>query len=183
MEGRESVFVIGATNRPDMIDPAMLRPGRLDKLLYVPLPSTSQRVSILKTIGRKFPVDATVDFTLLGSDVRLEGFSGADLAAVLREASLTALKLVYSSKSKSELEEFERFTASILDKDDGTTDNNNNSSSITEHQNSGLTDLPTIQTQHFDVALAKVKPSVSSIDRLQYEQFHRELHDDDVVRG
>lgn len=56
LEERTGVFVIAATNRPDIIDPAMLRPGRLDKLLYVPLPSISDRHSILKTITKKLPL-------------------------------------------------------------------------------------------------------------------------------
>jgi ribosome biogenesis ATPase len=61
LEDRRNVFVIAATNRPDIIDPAMLRPGRLDKLLYVPLPSKDDRFSILETITRDKPLDSKVD--------------------------------------------------------------------------------------------------------------------------
>ncbi|KAL0483477.1 ribosome biogenesis ATPase [Acrasis kona] len=61
VEGRRNVYVIAATNRPDIIDPAMLRPGRLDKLLYVPLPNESERSSILVTSARKTPLDVDVD--------------------------------------------------------------------------------------------------------------------------
>jgi ribosome biogenesis ATPase len=57
LEDRTGVFVIAATNRPDIIDPAMLRPGRLDKLLYVPLPSKDDRYSILKTCTKSVPLD------------------------------------------------------------------------------------------------------------------------------
>ena len=56
LEDRRDVFVIAATNRPDIIDPAMLRPGRLDKLLYVPLPNKEDKYSILKTLTRKVPI-------------------------------------------------------------------------------------------------------------------------------
>ncbi|RLN13978.1 hypothetical protein BBO99_00008128 [Phytophthora kernoviae] len=70
LDGRRNVFVIAATNRPDIIDPAMLRPGRLDKLLYVPLPQASERLQILKTITA----------------------NGADLSALVREAGITALR-------------------------------------------------------------------------------------------
>lgn len=56
LDERKDVFVIAATNRPDIIDPAMLRPGRLDKLLYVPLPTKDDRHQILRTITRKIPV-------------------------------------------------------------------------------------------------------------------------------
>jgi len=56
LDERRDVFVIAATNRPDIIDPAMLRPGRLDKLLYVPLPNKDDRLSILKTVTRRLDV-------------------------------------------------------------------------------------------------------------------------------
>jgi ribosome biogenesis ATPase len=56
LDERRDVFVIAATNRPDIIDPAMLRPGRLDKLLYVPLPTNEDRFSILQTITRSLPI-------------------------------------------------------------------------------------------------------------------------------
>jgi len=61
LEERVGVFVIAATNRPDIIDPAMLRPGRLDKLLYVPLPNSDDRLSILKTCCRKVPMAPGID--------------------------------------------------------------------------------------------------------------------------
>ena len=61
LEERVGVFIIAATNRPDIIDPAMLRPGRLDKLLYVPLPTPDDRISILKTTVKKVPLADNVD--------------------------------------------------------------------------------------------------------------------------
>jgi ribosome biogenesis ATPase len=92
LEARNATFLIAATNRPDMIDPAMLRPGRLDKLLYVPLPPPDGRVAILKTLTRRTPIapDVRVDQIALGRSC--EGFSGADLAALVREACVAALK-------------------------------------------------------------------------------------------
>ncbi len=61
LEERGDVFIIAATNRPDIIDPAMLRPGRLDKLLYVPLPTKEDRHQILNTLIRGLPVHEDVD--------------------------------------------------------------------------------------------------------------------------
>ena len=61
LDERIGVFIIAATNRPDIIDPAMLRPGRLDKLLYVPLPTAEDRISILKTCVSKVPLSEDVD--------------------------------------------------------------------------------------------------------------------------
>ena len=92
LEERRGVFVIAATNRPDIIDPAMLRPGRLDKLLYVPLPTKDDRYNILKTICRKVPIGQDVDLVKIAYDQHCEGYSGADLSALVREAQLSALK-------------------------------------------------------------------------------------------
>ncbi|KAH7470585.1 hypothetical protein PRIC1_001522 [Phytophthora ramorum] len=76
LDGRRNVFVMAATNRPDIIDPAMLRPGRLDKLLYVPLPRASERHQILKTISAKCAMAPSVQLESIAADPRCEGFSG-----------------------------------------------------------------------------------------------------------
>jgi ribosome biogenesis ATPase len=86
LEDRKGVFVIAATNRPDIIDPAMLRPGRLDKLLYVPLPTKDDRFSILKTVTKSLPLDKEVNLRLISHSEHCDGFSGADLSALVREA-------------------------------------------------------------------------------------------------
>ncbi|ETM53325.1 hypothetical protein L914_03191, partial [Phytophthora nicotianae] len=98
LDGRRNVFVIAATNRPDIIDPAMLRPGRLDKLLYVPLPQASERHQILKTISSKCALAPSVQLEAIAADPRCEGFSGADLSALVREAGITALRKTDFSK-------------------------------------------------------------------------------------
>lgn len=92
LDSRRNVFVIAATNRPDIIDPAMLRPGRLDKLLYVSLPVASDRLSILKTLTKKSRIDPQVSLSDVAHDPRCEGFSGADLSALVREAGIAALR-------------------------------------------------------------------------------------------
>jgi len=84
------VIVVGATNRPELIDPALLRPGRLERLVYVPPPDAEARTEILKAAGRNIPFAAEVDLAELGT--QLEGYSAADCAAVLREAALTAMR-------------------------------------------------------------------------------------------
>eukprot|EP00884_Botryococcus_braunii_P008199 jgi/Botrbrau1/17380/Bobra.0491s0001.1 len=90
--GALGVYVVAATNRPDIIDPALLRPGRLDKALYVPLPGAEARAQILRTLARKTPLAADVDLGALAADPRTDGFSGADLGALLREAAVAVLK-------------------------------------------------------------------------------------------
>jgi len=92
LEERRGVFVIAATNRPDIIDPAMLRPGRLDKLLYVPLPTKEDRYSILKTVCRKVPIGPDVDLKKVAYDNHCEGYSGADISALVREAQMGTLR-------------------------------------------------------------------------------------------
>ncbi|TKY54525.1 Cell division control protein 48-like C [Spatholobus suberectus] len=91
-EERSDVFVIGATNRPDVIDRALLRPGRFGRPLYIPLPSPDQRVLILKALARKSHVDASTDLSAIGRSEACENMSGADLALLMNEAKMTTIK-------------------------------------------------------------------------------------------
>lgn len=90
MNAKKNVFVIGATNRPDQIDPALLRPGRLDQLIYIPLPDESSRFSILKATLRKSPVSKDVDLPYLAKSTH--GFSGADLTEICQRACKLAIR-------------------------------------------------------------------------------------------
>jgi ribosome biogenesis ATPase len=92
VENRSQVYVIAATNRPDMIDPAMLRPGRLDKLLYVELPTPAERLDILTKLSKKTPLAADVSLKEIAEDPRCEGLSGADLASLVRESAVASLR-------------------------------------------------------------------------------------------
>ncbi|MUL66450.1 ATPase [Mycobacterium sp. CBMA 234] len=84
------VVVVGATNRPDLIDPALLRPGRLEKLVFVEPPDADARREILRTAGKSIPLAADVDLGELADE--LDGYSAADCVALLREAALTAMR-------------------------------------------------------------------------------------------
>ena len=90
MGAKKNVFIIGATNRPDIIDPAILRPGRLDQLIYIPLPDELSRLSILKSNLRKTPVSKDVGLEYIGKMTK--GFSGADLTEICQRAVKLAIR-------------------------------------------------------------------------------------------
>lgn len=84
------VVVLGATNRPDLIDPALLRPGRLERRVFVEPPDAAARREILRTAAKSIPLSADVDLDNIAAE--LDGFSAADCVALLREAALTAMR-------------------------------------------------------------------------------------------
>ncbi|WP_373190908.1 AAA family ATPase [Mycobacterium marinum] len=90
IEPLRDVVVLGATNRPDLIDPALLRPGRLERLVFVEPPDAEARLEILRTAGKSIPLSADVDLDEVAAG--LDGYSAADCVALLREAALTAMR-------------------------------------------------------------------------------------------
>ncbi len=90
IEPLRDVVVLGATNRPDLIDPALLRPGRLERLVFVEPPDADARFEILRTAAKSVPLSPEVDLKALATD--LDGYSAADCVALLREAALTAMR-------------------------------------------------------------------------------------------
>ena len=90
MGAKKNIFFIGATNRPEILDEALLRPGRLDQLIYIPLPDLPSRVGILKANLRKTPIARDVDINFMGQIT--EGFSGADLTEVCQKAAKSAVR-------------------------------------------------------------------------------------------
>lgn len=154
LNDRKGVFVIGATNRPDMIDPAMLRPGRLDKTLYIELPSPEERFEILKTIVRSnnSPLDSDVLLISVSEDPRCRNFSGADLSSLVKEAGVFALKKKFFSNQKIQ----------DLDKSGF-------------YEESSVEDKIFITAEDFDHALSSIRPSVSDRDRVRYEKLNKKL--------
>ncbi|KAG6811479.1 hypothetical protein H0H92_007251 [Tricholoma furcatifolium] len=149
LDARKGVYVIAATNRPDMIDPAMVRPGRLDKLLYVDLPSANERSEIVRTMTRNVPLGsldgATLEQVTRGIEMlvreRCEGYSGADLAALVREAGVIALRRTLGALDEMDM-------AGTVSTEAGTI---------------------TVQVADFATALGKINPSVSVAQRRKYE--------------
>ncbi len=108
-EGNEGVIVIAATNRPDVLDPALLRPGRFDRQVVVPLPDVRGRAQILKVHMRKVPAADNVDTMVIARGT--PGFSGADLANLVNEAALFAAR---GNKKLVHMGEFERAKDKIM---------------------------------------------------------------------
>ncbi|XP_072526570.1 nuclear valosin-containing protein-like isoform X2 [Salminus brasiliensis] len=152
LETRRQVFIMAATNRPDIIDPAVLRPGRLDKTLYVGLPPPADRHAILVTItkgGTKPRLESDVSLEAVACDDRCDCFTGADLSALVREASVNALKAHLCSQP---------------------------SLTHTEHTfSSGSVKDIRVSRQNFEEAFKKVRPSVSKKDQLMYEKLRESL--------
>uniref|UniRef100_A0A671VGR5 Nuclear VCP like n=1 Tax=Sparus aurata TaxID=8175 RepID=A0A671VGR5_SPAAU len=150
LETRRHVFIMAATNRPDIIDRAVLRPGRLDKTLYVGLPPPADRHAILLTItkgGTKPPLEQDVCLEEIASDERCDCFSGADLTALVREASVNALRAYLKLQHSS-------------------------ASSFGHTFSSGSVADIRVSKQNFDDAFKKVRPSVSKKDKLKETVTH-----------
>lgn len=145
LEARKQVFIMAATNRPDIIDPAVLRPGRLDKVLYVGLPNEEDREDILRTLtknGKKPLLLPDVSIKELAKDQKCQGLSGADLAALVREASMAALRECITARSTNHV----------------TLVNNPPDAQS----------LVGLGGRHFTAAFQKVNPSVSKKDQTLY---------------
>ena len=109
-EGNEGIIVIAATNRPDVLDPALLRPGRFDRQVVVPLPDIRGREQILKIHMRKIPLDRDVEPNVIARGT--PGFSGADLANLVNEAALFAARA--NPAHRSDMEQFEKAKDKIM---------------------------------------------------------------------
>ncbi|RPA81772.1 AAA-domain-containing protein [Ascobolus immersus RN42] len=109
IDSRGGVFLIAASNRPDVIDPALLRPGRIDKLLLVDVPTSAERPEILRALSKSMPLEESVDLNQVALDPRLEGFTGADIAALVKDAATLCLKRTVFNTS------FEEFSLTRTD--------------------------------------------------------------------
>lgn len=103
MVGLEDIVIIAATNRPDMVDPAVLRPGRFDRLIYVPEPDEKSKTQIFKIYTKNMPLAKDIDLTQLAASAK--NFSGADIDAFCREAAMVALRRDVNAKEVT-LEDF-----------------------------------------------------------------------------
>jgi transitional endoplasmic reticulum ATPase len=155
---RKNVFVIGATNRPDILDPAVIRPGRLDQLIYIPLPDLKSRIAIFKAQLRKAPVDPTIDLEVLARSTH--GFSGADITEICTTASKLAIReaiLDAEAKKAEDTDEDEEDSA----------DSSKRSGEATKAVEAKML----ITKRHFNFAMSRARRSVSEKDLALFEEF------------
>eukprot|EP00877_Chromochloris_zofingiensis_P005423 jgi/Chrzof1/14882/Cz09g19130.t1 len=151
MNSKKTVFIIGATNRPDIIDPALLRPGRLDQLIYIPLPDEGSRRQIFSSVLRKSPIAPDVDFELLTKFTH--GFSGADITEICQRACKSAIR----ENIERDIER-ERRRAENPDMMEDDVD-----------------EVPCITKAHFEEAMKYARRSVSDADIRKYQAFAQTL--------
>ncbi|VDK71598.1 unnamed protein product [Onchocerca ochengi] len=156
MSNKKNVFIIGATNRPDIIDSAILRPGRLDQLIYIPLPDEASRLQIFKANLRKTPIATDLDLTYLAKTT--VGFSGADLTEICQRACKLAIRESIEKEIRHEKEKQERRARGeeLMDDDD-------------------YDPVPEITRAHFEEAMKFARRSVSDNDIRKYEMFAQTL--------
>lgn len=155
---KKNVFVIGATNRPDILDPAIMRPGRLDQLMFIPMPDYESRLSILKAYLRKTPIHPDVDLNFIAANT--DKFTGADLTEICNRAVKFAIgdeiaraneiEKIKNDLVGDELEEYEK--------------------QLEENEVESVV-LPS----HFETAVRNGRRSVSDKDLSQYLQFANTL--------
>ncbi|TKA57154.1 hypothetical protein B0A53_01110 [Rhodotorula sp. CCFEE 5036] len=165
LESRKQVFVIGATNRPDILDPAMCRPGRLDKLLYVDLPTAPERVEVLRAVTRKTPLADDVDLERIATSSKADGLSGADLSALAREAAVSALREMFSSI------DLDGPAVDVAPQASYTAATTSAASNGTE----AVPQPPRVSMRHFETALERANPSVSRQQRRRFEALRRKF--------
>ncbi len=108
MEQLKNIVVIAATNRPDILDPALLRPGRFDNILEVPLPDEETRMEILKIHTKRMPLDKNIELEAINE--KLQNMTGADIEGIVREAGMNAIR---AKRDKVKADDFEKAISSI----------------------------------------------------------------------
>merc|ERR1719430_2678278 len=172
MGSKKNVFIIGATNRPDIIDPAILRPGRLDQLIYIPLPDDGSRMAILKSNLRKSPVAKDVDLSYMAKMTR--GFSGADLTEICQRACKLAIRESIDADIRREKEKQKQLSAKSKYK--ANTSKWAAKATGTAMDVDDEEDLvPEITKKHFEESMKFARRSVSDNDIKKYEMFSQTL--------
>lgn len=147
---KKNIFFIGATNRPDILDDALLRPGRLDQLIYIPLPDLPSRYAILKANLRKSPIAKDVDMNVIARYT--DGFSGADITEICQRASKAAIR--ENIEADARIQAMKNLNPDFEAEGDP---------------------VPEICRKHFEEALRNARRSVTPTDLDRYENFKRKF--------
>jgi len=163
MGPKKNVFIIGATNRPDILDDAIMRPGRLDQLIYIPLPDQGAREAILRAACRKSPLAENVKNMFWAIGAATQGFSGADLSEIAQRAAKFAIreniarvaakrdeKKALLKKRQEEGEDVDMDDIEDADEDD---------------------EVPVIDRKHFEEAMRYARKSVDVTVENRYKEF------------
>ncbi len=154
---KKNVFIIGATNRPDIIDTALMRPGRLDQLIYIPMPDYESRLSILRAVLRKTPINKEVDLQYLAAQT--DKFTGADLTEICQRAAKLAIREdIMRSMERDQIKKEAEAQGVMQDGD-------------VEDEDM----VPEICARHFEEAVRNARRSVSDRDLAQYSSFAQNL--------
>lgn len=191
MDGVEilnGVYILAATSRPDLIDPALLRPGRFDKHLFCPLPNEKERLEILHALSQKLHLSSDVNLEYLAASTSY--FSGADLQSLLYSAQIESLHHLNDQRKKNKIENIQEFSEltyipSLEEGSIGLTEEHKNKilKEVVEIQNNILgrenytqflnsqkiNQIPYITQNNLINVLSKMKPSVSPNERLRYQ--------------
>merc|ERR1719149_145215 len=152
---KKNVFIIGATNRPDIIDTALMRPGRLDQLIYIPMPDYESRLGILRATLRKSPISKDVDLQYMAS--QSDKYTGADLTEICQSACKMAIRENIERDIEREKLREENADDAMDDVDEPDP-------------------VPEITPSHFEEAVRSSRRSVSDRDLAQYSSFATNLH-------
>ena len=151
---KKNLFFIGATNRPDILDEALIRPGRLDQLIYIPLPDKPSRANVIKAVLRKSPIAPNISYDFLAE--LTDGFTGADITELCQRATKAAIR--------EAIEAEEQRKALMRENPDG------------DQQMADMEDpVPVITRKHFEEALAAARKSVTAYDLDKFEQFRKKF--------
>ena len=154
MGSGKTLFIIGATNRPDILDPGIMRPGRLDQLIYIPLPDRESRISIFKANLRKSPICDDISIEKLADAT--DGFSGADITEICQRAAKNAIR--------------DSITAGIERQ------KRVESGELTQEEADALPDpVPSITRAHFEASMSKARRSVGPEIVQQYDEFTKKI--------
>nr|CAG8451435.1 5079_t:CDS:10 [Entrophospora candida] len=162
-EGLEGVYVLAATSRPDLIDPALLRPGRLDKSLLCNMPTQKERFDILKALSRKMELSEDVDLDEYSK--KCEHYSGADLQALLYNAHLEAIHDIINSERNTT--KFVSFNVNSI--------NSANTLSLTAAEKTNMSHMLKITDRHMQISFKMTKPSTTPQEYIRLAEIYHEF--------